>query len=470
MKSFKEDFKPKLYVALAPAIILDEKAKETILTVSKTGAIHLYSLVPDYALYSIDAQKEQQQREQKKQMKKEKGSQNSNKNDQNKEIDNSYDQTAIYSKTIIRCIGKLNLIPDIKKVEVNFDENNNILGVSGFIHKRVPSIGVFRVTAGEIEIMHIESITGATGVGYNALSKSIVILPRLLSGSIITFKFNQEEIDPYHPEYISNFVVSCYGTKRATHMRINPINQYVIMTWSDDKYPFISFCDLKGLTWSREVYHFTLPSFILYAEFDPSGQKIGVVIYQHKKTLVGIWTLAEDKIEQNNFYIEENIQIYNAKWMPCISQTQAFCVWTPLGMYEANGSELILWKPEAVRSSMFTVSKGGFHVFFDKNGVLTIAGRKMMERDREDAQCVGTKDSPLSFIKASVSGKYYSANGAHMQRCMNCRHPLMYPLVSCDEGISACYCSGECQKNHWPLYFSSRQPLFFELDGEKLST
>ena len=470
MKNFNFEYKPKFFVSLAPGIILDKTAKETILAISKTGSIFLYSLVPDYSVYSIEAQKEQQQRDQEKQSKKEKGSQNSTKNDQKKEIDNSYDETAITGKTVIRCIGNLNFVPDIRKVEVNFDEINNILGISGFIHKKVPSIGVFRVTAEKLEIIHIESLTGATGIGFNSLCKSVVVLPRLLSGSIITYKYNDEKIDPYHPEYISRFVVSCYGMKRATHMRINPLKQFVAMTWSDDTYPFMSFCNLKDLTWSADVYHFTVPSFILYAEFDATGERIGTVIYQQRKTIIGIWSVKEEKIEQFNFYIDENVQIYNAKWAPSILQTSSFCVWTPQGMYEANGSELILWKPEAVRSSPFVVSKGGFHVFFDKNGVLTIAGRKTMERDREEAQSIETKDSPLSFIKAAVSGKCYSANGVHMQRCMNCRRPLMYPLVSCDDVVSACYCSGECQGNHWPLYFSSRQPLFFELDSDKLST
>ncbi|EAX99345.1 hypothetical protein TVAG_182020 [Trichomonas vaginalis G3] len=451
MRGFSEELKPKIFVTIARNIEIDSVTKETILAISQSGGVYLYSLVPDYSNYNIDYQR---------------NSQNPNQPSiPETEIDTNNDQVAITSDSQIECIGTLNLAKDKRQVDIQFNDFNNILIATGVIYKDVFSTGIYSVSVTGLQLIHIECYSGATALGYDPMTSSIIVLPRALNGSIVTFSQISSDIDPFRPEYIKNFSVAGYGHKRTTNMRVSPVSPTLIITWSDDKLPIISLWTLSQLIWNNTTYNFTTKSYIQAIEFDETGHKIGIVIAQTRKTIIGIWTIQNNNFVQQNIMIEDNITVNRAKWKPDISPSgSSFCVWTPRGMIEANGNELIKWRQDSVRSYMFAVSRGGFHVYFDKSGILKIAGSRTMEADRENSTIIGEKAPPLSFIKAIMSGKMLNASGVHMQRCYNCRAPLQYPLISCEEGISACYCSYQCQEKHWPLYFASHQPLFFDED------
>ena len=468
MRNFSKEIKEKIFVAISSSLHLCDIYKETVIAVSKSGSVFLYSLSPDISVYSLDSSKNAP-KEDKQNAQPNKPKQNSSQ----PEIDDSLDQTAIRSKTIIKCIGNIQLLSDTRRVEILYYDLKNILTVKGFIHKNVPSVGLFLVTKDSLIPLHIESLAGTIMLAFNSLNSTIVALPRLLSGSIINYKINEkttEEIEQYHPEYISQFMVSCFGCKRATHMRINPINQFEVMLWNDEEKPFISFSTLKDMEWTNNIYNFTEKSYIQRAEYDLISPRIGIVISQEKKTLICIWTFEEQSsFKQNNFLLNESIFVTNAMWIhDRDTSSSSFCIWTSSGtMLEVNEHQIQEWKQGSIKSNLFAKSSGSFFVYFSKSGSLTIAGKTSLENDMEKMQCIGEKYKPLSFIKADIHGKTLCASGVHMQRCLNCRKPLLYPLVASEEGISACYCSYECQADHWPLYYASRQLVFFD---DKLST
>lgn len=451
MRGFSEELKPKLLVTLARNIELAGLPKETILAVSQTGCVYLYSLFPDYTNYHIDMQKNNQTI----------GVPMHSESD----IETNTDQVAITADTKIVCIGTLNLAKDKRQVDIQFNEYNNILIATGIIYKDVLSIGVYQVSETQLKLIHVESCSGATALGYDPMNSSIIVLPRALNGSLVVFSQLTDESDPFHPEFIKKFSIAGYGHKRTTNMRVSPVSPTLIITWSDDKLPIISLWTLNQLVWYNTTYNFTTKSYIQAIEFDEKGRRIGIVIAQTKKTIIGIWTIEDNNFIQQNIKIEDIITVNRAKWKPDISSPGGtFCVWTPRGMYEANGNELIKWRLDSIRSYMFALSQGGFHVYFDKSGVLKIAGAATMENDRKNSVIIGENAKPLSFFKAKISGKMMNASGVHMQRCYNCRMPLQYPLVSCLDGISACYCSFKCQEKHWPLYYASHQAFFFDDD------
>ena len=463
MKNFSDDLVEKIFVTVSTTISLDEFHKETVISISKSGSVFLYSLSTNSSVYSIDSLKNEQNQESPTQ---------TQQNSETKNTDFSMDQIAIRSKTTIKCIGTFTFLPDLRRVEIQYRDLYHIMIVSGFIYKNVPSVGVYHISKLGMVPIHIESLTGAISLAYNTLNQTIVVLPRSLNGSLIHYKFNNDRIEQFHPEYISKFVISCFGCKRATHMRMNPMNQYQIMMWNDEDKPFLSFSTLKSNEWENEIYNFTENSYIQAAEFDDLGLEIGLVIGQEKRTIIALWEFEEEKIKQTNFTIPESIIVTQARWIRDTSnETLSFCIWTAnQGMIEANKTSLLLWKNDSIKANLFGLSNGHYIVYFDKNGALTFAGKSTIENDYEQTQIIGEKYKPLSFIKAKIHGKTMNANGVHMQRCFNCKRPLLYPLVSSEDGISACYCSYECQVDHWPLYFASRQPVFFDFDNDKLST
>ena len=463
IKNLSENLIEKIFVTVSTTISLDDLHKETVISVSKSGSVFLYSLSTNSSVYSVDSSKNEPNNEQQTQ------------NTQNfdaKTGDFSMDQIAIRAKSLIKCIGNFTFLPDLRRVEIQYHDIYHKMIVSGFIYKNVPSVGVYHILKKGMVPMHIESLAGTISLAFNTLNQTIVALPRSLNGSLIHYKISNERVEQFHPEYISRFVVTCFGCKRATHMRMNPVNQFQIMLWNDEDKPFIAFSTLKANEWENEVYNFTDNSYIQAAEFDDLGLEVGLVISQEKRTVIALWEFEEEKIKQINFTIPENISVYQARWIrDKTKETISFCIWTHnQGMIEANKTSLLLWKNDSVKSNLFGLSNGHNIIYFDKSGSLTFAGRGTLENDYEHTQIIGEKYKPLSFIKAKIHGKAMNADGVHMQRCFNCKRPLLYPLVSQEDGISACYCSYECQVDHWPLYFASRQPVFFDFDNDKFST
>lgn len=456
--SYFDESKAKIFATILKGLSISPDCRDTLLSISVTGNVFLYSIKPDFNSYSPEQTKSSQKQKPKLEHPQEQ-----------RLTRQANDYIAITSKTNIVCIGTVKLIDDLTQVKIRAFEKEQIICICGFMYKKLPSAGIFQVKPNEFKLLYAENLYGVYDVTViPTLNYSYAILPRMVSGGIAVLTPGPKLEGEYMPNIISSLQLAGVTLFKSTHFIAGTRTPNHFATWNDDDYPSITFWNLSPPYWAVASYTFSTKIYIRDVGFSPDGNYLGLILMDEKETAVCIWEISKIPIEQHNFKLDDSYRVTDAQWRQTEDDESVFCVWTTRGLIEATVSGLIGFLPEAVRGQLFAVAPGGAHFFFDRGVTLMIASRAVLDTDREAAAKIGERLEAFPLFKAVMQGQILAGRGVHMPRCMACRRPLMYPLVCKDKNISACYCSAACQSAHWPRYAAIHQPFFFESDEDLL--
>jgi len=367
--------------------------------------------------------------------------------------------------TQVVCIGCFTPIKDSRKIKFQINEKDRIFIVSGLIYKNLPSIGVYKFSQASFDMIYCESYIGSTSIAYNGLFGSLQILPRSLNGTMVQLPLfsSYDSTHKHDPNYIHRASLYGYGLKRTTEMSCSSKGPFHTVSWSNTECPYIVLWSSQLSSYSTLSIEFQEPLMIYSVDFNENGDHIGFCMCDHQKVYICVWHIDKGEISrQYNYSIDNFFKVHRTGWIKNFTYNKyVYCVWTSRGLIEypffIENSKPIL-NETSYRSRLF-VENGQKSFFFDSNGILRIAGPNSLKIVQES---IGEPKQSFSFLKIVTDGKPYEICGYHMPRCSNCRLPLSFPLVSKNEIHQTYYCSPECQKDHWPVYVTCRQPLFFE--------
>jgi hypothetical protein len=223
------------------------------------------------------------------------------------------------------------------------------------------------------------------------------------------------------------------------------------------------------IDWTALAFHFLTPTWIRAAAFDSSGRRVGIVFYTETNLIAGIWELKPDgPVNQQNFACDKIGEFITMKWTtaspdfdlgkdpkPGKQPRDHFFVLGTQGVLEHSGVKASFWAITDMGIFEDVPGIGRFYVTFE--GEL----RLLLTRMAVLPQIMTKQFRKLSLVRVNMQGPSDFVPGMHLHRCANCNIPLLYPLVSKTENglLKQCYCSRDCQVEHWPAFIAANSPI-----------
>ena len=124
----------------------------------------------------------------------------------------------------------------------------------------------------------------------------------------------------------------------------------------------------------------------------------------------------------------------------------------------------MMWAQPEVRMTNIYISDVFSIFYINENGELHLISPHEGNPTGGSVHLQLEKPPNIPFIKATTKGECDLVFPIHLHRCANCRMPLIQPLTCHSNGLECCYCSRECQEQHWPMYVAVHKPVSFETD------
>lgn len=381
------------------------------------------------------------------------------------------------SKTSIECIYIFKPISKKREIRAQVSTYHSLLLIYGMMQNNVPSFGVFRIIMNDakqtsLKLIYADSILGMSDVAFHLGKNMIFGIPRGLQSTITFIEIPEVIPTGFNHRMIPRILLGCHTAERQNHISAcTTISEYQFVTWSDSEIPEIIFWKLgqknEELQWFQIQLKFSVPVFIRQLVLDPIGTKIGMVLETNDETMFCIWEMYESsELMQSNFAVKDIGTLLSGCWGKSLSANSgdSFIIMTTNGMYEHLSSSIIKRDQPPIPFVTFYDESLMTRLYCNMAGELHIV--KMTDNDPtmgpHDVEA--TSMPPFDLEKNEETGVCDGVVGMHLHRCGNCKMPLLFPLISeSDDGkISNCYCCRKCQKEHWPIYYATHQPISFE--------
>ena len=313
---------------------------------------------------------------------------------------------------------------------------------------------------------------GALDMCFHTTALTLLALPRCLTGLISQMTFPSTFPEHFNHRIMTQMKFLGHSSKRSHHIVPSPTSaHYQFATWSDDEIPQISLwrisIDSQIWRWYETTMQFTTPLFIQNLCFDPNGDRIGFVMTTETYTAISIWELKKDQNKQNTFIIPDDKfgNVITAKWGDTFNEsTESFYVLTDRALFFHDGTNITMFKQPAVKMTNFFVDDELAIFYINEKCELHYISPHEGDPDGGSEILKCERAPPIPFVKATTKGECDLVFPVHLHRCANCRMPLIQPLVSKEGNLECCYCSRECQEEHWPSYVAVHQPVSFNID------
>lgn len=393
-----------------------------------------------------------------------------------------------YSSSIKpRCIGSIKFCESIGPINIEFtNDGSNLLIVYGLQHKSVPSIGVFSITSDKMTLIYADSLLAVSDITYSSYYKSLIFIPRLSKNSIGILSVPQAP-QKYQPRIIPEILFAGNHLKRTVHLCPGGCLKWHALSISDEICPTIIAWHFSPPTepeklWDALVLDFLTPCYIQYLYYDQNSDRLGFIVQDstndtmntensHSNAVICVWSLENKHVEQYNLMVPNIDKIFSAKWARSVVSSEiVFTVSASSGYYEHQKDKIMRWASPIDKTAKFFCDDFGNRYYFDDHAELKIIQGSVFYEKVSLEQVESKKVAPYPLIHNYLNGVCESLSFIHMYRCAQCRRPLLYPLISesPEYQLENCYCSGECQKAHWPSFVAVNQPLTFSLDIDPL--
>ena len=371
-----------------------------------------------------------------------------------------------------QCIGKFTPIQDESMMSAELSFDKKLLLIKGVLYENVPSYVLYSLKQNSVEILFVDTILSVSDMCFHSNNYTILALPRCIKGIISQLTFPNPFPQHFNHRIIPQMTFLGHSSKHLHHITGSPTStHHQFATWSDEEIPQISLwriaLDGQYLRWFETTMQFTIPLFIQNIVFDSNGDRIGFVMSTETYTSITIWELKKDQNKQNTFIIPEDVfgEVITAKWGDTFNEdSESYYVLTTTGLFMHNGVQITMWKQPSVKMTNFLISDELSIFYINENGDLHFISPH--EGDPNGGAITLNCERPKSipFIKATTKGECDLVYPVHLHRCANCRMPLIQPLICKQDDLECCYCSRECQEEHWPSYVATHQPASFESD------
>ena len=370
------------------------------------------------------------------------------------------------------CIGKFIPIPEKSMMSAELSFDKKLLFVKGVLYQNVPSYVLYSLKQNSVEILYVEPMLGVIDMCFHSNSYTILALPRCLNGIISQLTFPNPFPEHFNHRIIPQMTFLGHSSKRSHHIIASPTStHHQFATWSDEEIPQISLwriaLDGQILRWFETTMQFTIPLFIQCVAFDANGDRIGFVMSTGNYTAMTIWELKKDQNKQNTFIIPDDLfgEVICGKWGDTFNEdSDSYYVLTTKGLFMHNGVHITMWKQPTVKMTNFLISDELSIFYVNENCELHFISPHEGDPNGGAITLNCERPKPIPFVKATTKGECDLVYPVHLHRCANCRMPLIQPLICKENGLECCYCSRECQEEHWPTYVAIHQPVSFETD------
>lgn len=373
----------------------------------------------------------------------------------------------------ITCIGSFQPAANASRTRVEYVPEKHHLIVSGMVYKKVPSVGVFHVTADSMFLVFVDSLLGVSDITFSRYMHSYIALPRLANSAVALFNPQRQRVidGKFEHRFVPELLFGGSNMKRTTHISGGSHHKLHAVSWSDDSCPSIITWNFSpplesDKHWRCHEYDFLVPCFVHHVTIDPSTEKLGFVMEHSEKVFFCVWDLEGPRVVQHNFEVSDVSSIRSAKWVRSIICSQmVYAVSADSGYFEHHTNEIKKWDNPLYDVSTICCDENGDRFYFNEEGNLEfISCRDFYERADLMPTCA-LRAAPVPIIHNQMSDMCDNLACMHMFRCAKCRRPLLYPLSAYDPatGTKTCYCSHDCFREHWPSYVAVRQKVDFEI-------
>jgi len=366
-----------------------------------------------------------------------------------------------YSRSEIKCVGCFTPISDQQKLHACYSPENQLLMIFGVLYENVPSFAIYKMRKDCMDLILVDSMIGNLDACFYPNINGVISLPRSMPGIVSVFHFPNELPRGLNHRYIPKLVFAGFKARRSSHIvSCRNSARFHFASWSDDPIPHISlwrvFNDQNPyLHWMEISFEFTIPALIQGLSFDNIGRCIGFILVTNDDTSICVWEYDKDQSNQVNI-IMDPIQfgkIICTKWDCSTSgNSQSFYVLTTTSLFEHTGTSVLVWNNPNSAITNFITYENKIRFYVSTEGILRVMRPQLPNINIGEVSEITEKRPSLPYVKAISKGKCDTASGFHMHRCANCKKPLIHPLICRDKQIENCYCTLECQKEHWPVF------------------
>ncbi|OHT06700.1 hypothetical protein TRFO_25159 [Tritrichomonas foetus] len=374
------------------------------------------------------------------------------------------------------CIGSIKFSKNVEPLKIEFtNDGSNLLIVYGLQHKDIPSIGVFKVTSTKMSLVYADSLLSVADITYSSHNHALILIPRLSQTSVGILEIPQAP-RKYQPRLIPEMMFAGSHLRRTVHLSPGGSNKWHLLSWSDEICPSIIAWHFSSPTekeklWSACVIDILLPCYLQFLSYDQTSDKLGFIVQKNDDTLVCVWDLENKHIIQYNYKIPGIDQIWSAKWAKSVSSSSVFfTVSASTGYYEHQIDKIVKWPNPIDKMAKFFTDEQENRFYFDDQGELKVVSAPVFKEQVKLENVEAQQVASYPIIQNYMNGKCDTLSCMHLYRCANCRRPLLCPLVSrsTEHRLSNCYCSAECQLNHWPTYVAIHQPISLPIEIDNI--